>query len=321
MDSTQTAMADASSIPPVVPPPFVSMPWQTPPSSSQGKALLAMGGAMIWPGVGHFIIGRFNRGLFWFIMGIGVLLGAAYILQNPRYIGALAALLPLGVFIGLAQLLDAAYCGRRSPHALLREAGLRYLCGGALAITALALHHSAITFLQDNVYELCYTPTPSMSPNVAPGDSYLTLKGLPVHRWDIVGVTEPPMFNRTESLDVIKRIVGMPGEKVEITGSGLLINDKPVVLPPNVGPYFPTDIWQRRIFRPDPNGAGNGCWGRPILLGPDEYFLLGDNTVESTDARVWPSIKGRQPGVMRADQITCTVVAICWPPERMRTFP
>jgi signal peptidase I len=276
---------------------------------------------MIWPGIGHFVVGRFNRGLFWFVLGIAILLGAVFVLQNPQWIRALLILLSLGILIALAQLFDAAYCGRRSPYALLQEPSLRFLCGGALAIAALALHHRAITFLQDNVYELCYTPTPSMSPNVSPGDSYLTLKGLPVHRWDIVGVTEPPMFNRTESLEVMKRIVGMPGEKVEITGSALLINDKPVTLPPSVGPYFPVDIWHRRLFRADPNGAGNGCWGRPIFLGPDEYFLLGDNSVESLDARMWPSIKGRQPGAMRADQITCTVVAIYWPPERWRTFP
>jgi signal peptidase I len=282
---------------------------------------MAMGGAMIWPGIGHFIVGRFNRGLFWFTLAIGVLLGGVYVLQNPHWLQVMIVLIPLGIIISLAQLFDAARCGRLSPFGLLREPALRFLVGGILAVLAVAFHHSALTFLQDNVYELCYTPTPSMSPSVSPGDSYLTLKGLPIHRWDIVGLTAPPGVYQAEELAIMKRVVGIPGEKVEITPKGLFINDKPVALPPDVGPYYAVDLWDRRLTHADKTIAGNGCWGRPIYLGPDEYYLLGDNSAESGDARMWPSIKGRQPGAITGNEITCTIVAICWPPERWRLFP
>jgi hypothetical protein len=70
----------------------------------------------------------------------------------------------------------------------------------------------------------------------------------------------------------------------------------------------------------EPLAAANGCWGKPITLGSDEYFLLGDNTAISDDARFWPSIDDRQPGATPRSHIFGRVVAIVWPPQRWEVF-
>ncbi len=48
----------------------------------------------------------------------------------------------------------------------------------------------------------------------------------------------------------------------------------------------------------------------PIRLGPDEFFLLGDNSAESRDSRY--------TGPVRADQILGRPVLVVWPPGRVR---
>jgi type IV secretory pathway protease TraF len=70
----------------------------------------------------------------------------------------------------------------------------------------------------------------------------------------------------------------------------------------------------------EPMAAANGCWGRPITLGPDEYFLLGDNNRFSYDARLWPPYEDHQPGATPRDQLCGRVVGIVWPPGRWRVF-
>ena len=66
----------------------------------------------------------------------------------------------------------------------------------------------------------------------------------------------------------IKRVVGLPGEKVQISDGIIYINDAPL----NTG-----DIMSRYTVA--------GLAETPVTLGADEYFLLGDNGDSSEDSR------------------------------------
>jgi signal peptidase I len=158
-----------------------------------------------------------------------------------------------------------------------------------------------------------------MSPAIKAQDLFLNMKGHPIKRWDLIGASVP-RTNLFPFPELVKRVVGLPGETIELTSAGLMIDGRPVDPPRGVGPYLAVDVLNRALAKPDPRIAANGCWGRPITLGPDEYFLLGDNAAMSHDARFWPTIDGRQPGAMPARRITGRVAAIVWPPERWRLF-
>ena len=71
----------------------------------------------------------------------------------------------------------------------------------------------------------------------------------------------------------IKRVIGLPGEKVQITPDGnILINDEVLM-----------ESYGREII------ADSGTASEPRVLGEDEYFVLGDNRNDSRDSR-WADV-------------------------------
>ena len=86
-------------------------------------------------------------------------------------------------------------------------------------------------------------------------------------RFDII-VFRPFETNEDKDTYYIKRIIGLPGESVQIIDGQILINDK--VLEENYG---------NEII------ANAGIASEKIILSDDEYFLLGDNRNNSSDSR------------------------------------
>jgi len=60
-----------------------------------------------------------------------------------------------------------------------------------------------------------------------------------------------------------------------------------------------------------------GGTGHPITLGPDEYYLLGDNSPASLDSRWFHPLPNHQPGALPRNQIQGPLTAIYWPPHRI----
>ena len=93
--------------------------------------------------------------------------------------------------------------------------------------------------------------------------SYLTNNP---ERYDII------VFRESESVNYIKRVIALPGETIQITEGKIYINE-------------------RAIFDAYGNAKmeDGGIAEKPIKLGQDEYFVLGDNRNHSKDSRCWKS--------------------------------
>ena len=95
---------------------------------------------------------------------------------------------------------------------------------------------------------------------------------------------DKPYFERR---DFIKRVIGVPGDTVEIRGKTVFVNGKPYVIPQEVhkDPQMsqPTNIC---VF---PFGNKVMCRDfMPAVKVPDDsYFVMGDNRDESYDSRFW----------------------------------
>ena len=87
-------------------------------------------------------------------------------------------------------------------------------------------------------------------------------------RFDIVRLEDP----RNSSRWILKRIVGLPGEEVALVAGELFINGKQVA-----------DAY---AYCPDPQTDQFEWWPRD-----DEYVVLGDNRMQSTDSRKFGPVK------------------------------
>ncbi len=99
------------------------------------------------------------------------------------------------------------------------------------------------------------------------GTEFMILNKLSkIERYDIVVVD-------TKSDELIKRVYGLPGEKISIENNSIYINDKKIE---DVYAYGETSNYES------------------ITLGSDEYFILGDNRVVSLDSRTIGPVKKSQ---------------------------
>ena len=104
----------------------------------------------------------------------------------------------------------------------------------------------------------------SMYPTLEGNEIMLLNKLGTIDRFDIVVLKLDG-----ENNNLIKRVIGLPGEKVEIKDNEIYINDE---------------------LLEDPYGYGVTYNIDPVTLDDDEYFILGDNRIVSLDSTVFGKI-------------------------------
>jgi signal peptidase I len=111
----------------------------------------------------------------------------------------------------------------------------------------------------------------SMEPMLSDGDNLIvdkiTYRFRDPERFDIIVFP----FKYKEDTFYIKRIIGLPGETVQIDEEGKI--------------YIDGEILEENYGREIIQSNTIGIAGEPILLGEDEYFVLGDNRNNSMDSR------------------------------------
>lgn len=225
-----------------------------------------------------------------------------------RIVGTAKASLPRAILVALAIVAAILLAGLLSravhptlillalPAALALSAWLirrtfalsRWRAVGALAgmFVMMALTNAAIGLAIRALWLAAFiVSSASMEPTLNVGDRFIVDRTLTPQRWDCV-VFHPAS---SPAQVLVKRVVGLPGEIVALRGNTILINGNEVPLP---------SVYSGRRFDTmdhDPRTAHRGTADGPFTLGPDEFFVVGDNIERSLDSRNWSESYG--PGI------------------------
>ena len=148
-----------------------------------------------------------------------------------------------------------------------------------------------ITFLIIHfVGQRTYVSGSSMESTLSDGDNLIVDK-LTYHfsdpkRYDIIVFP----YQYEDNTYFIKRIIGLPGETVQIVDGTIYIDGEVL-----------NESYGREVMQ------NSGMAADPITLGEDEYFVLGDNRNDSTDSRD-PSV-----GKIKRNQIIGRAWVRIWP--------
>ena len=130
----------------------------------------------------------------------------------------------------------------------------------------------------------------SMLPTLEPGElvmvNKLAYKLGELQRGDIV------VFHYDESEDYVKRLIGLPGDEIEVQNGIVYISGVPRI-----------ETYLNEV------PTYTGKW----VVPEGKLFVLGDNRNQSSDSHSW--------GFVPVEEVMGRAVLIYWPPEKIRFFP
>lgn len=170
-----------------------------------------------------------------------------------------------------------------------------------------------VFILRSFIAEPFRIPSASMMPTLLIGDFILVNKftygiRLPVINKKIIELDEPKRgdivvfrFPKDPTVDYIKRVVGLPGDKIIYHDKKLYVNEKPVGQV-SIGSYLGRgqgeDMTGAEQLSEDLAGVEHNILHRPdapsfdgaYIVPGDHYFVMGDNRDNSNDSRFWGTV-------------------------------
>ncbi|MDA8793022.1 signal peptidase I [Bacteriovoracaceae bacterium] len=166
-------------------------------------------------------------------------------------------------------------------------------------ILIISIQTSLIVFAprKDIIFNI---PTGSMEPTIQIGETILTTPNISqINRGDIVTFKLP----KDPSLSFVKRVIGIPGDVIEIINKELLINgqiiEKKKIIKSKIKDPFPSNYYakkynffettiENKTFYIIEDSKATHSDNYPRTVVPENnYFVMGDQRDNSADSRIW----------------------------------
>lgn len=237
----------------------------------------------IIPGLGHAYQGKWLFALLFFILFLGC--------------AVLSIIFPLAIVIYLGLIYLCFY------HAYLslptrRAKSKQLIISFCLILFILDLCSQCVPYsLKEWIAGACYITSEAMLPTLEVNDRLIVNKldyrlNSPQRQDIIVFNPVPALQERNYQDPFIKRIIGLPGDSIEVKAGKVYINNKP--------------LSEDYIAEPPSYQFG------PVTVPPNSYFVLGDNRNNSFDSHYW--------GFVPKDYIIGRASKIFWPLERSKAI-
>jgi signal peptidase I len=260
---------------------------------------------LLAPGLGLLRIGRVRDGLFIYSMVAGAVLVFVSVLAATVDIsfGAYAGLVSLVLTVTLMAYALALWWTWRGSRTFPERRSVWsrwYVIIGAIVVSVCI--NWLLTSASKALYHNYYAPSESMDPTIAKNDHLVASMRLPkqLHRGDIVLVRAPG------ATTYIKRIVGLPGDRIALRGGNVFINGAAIVAIAHgvravSYPYI--DANQARVYLERFPGEAHAHLIQDLgqseednypetTIAPGHVFVLGDNRDDSLDSRIPKELGG-----------------------------
>lgn len=270
---------------------------------SPRKPLIAFVISLFLPGLGQLYNGSPNKASWFFMVFvlssvIAAAVAALYI--PPKWTGSvLLAAVFVSLLVWIYSVLEATVDARQKknyqPHSW-QGGGVYLLVFVVLALMVLPLLGQ---YIKDHFVEAYRIPSSSMEPTLVAGDFIFADKRYncsgcehKVQRGDIVVFTYP----NNRNTNYIKRVIGLPGDKVVIRKESVQINGKTISkqLQKQDGMHFveetDSELDKRWIVVWKQNKKQANTPLYDFLVPPGHVFVLGDNRYASNDSRFFDPV-------------------------------
>jgi signal peptidase I len=295
----------------------------SPSAPRRRRPWLAAPMSLFWPGVGQLYNGEAGKALALFAIS-AALIGTTVVFTRaatpgPVAIVALFVMAALLVALAIFAAGDAFRQARRLRAVVLKRYQRVWLY--ALSAVAVLVFTNGVTRL--STWRPFSISSASMAPTVEPGEYVMTkryARDEAPQRGDLAIFP----FPRDRSIDYFKRIIGLPGDRVQLRGGVVYLNGAPLAREPLAGVFRSESVGNPAIQYVEtmPDGRHyriakmkDSGWRNDtdeFVVPTDRYFVLGDNRDNSLDSR------DREIGFVPRDDIIDRAYVIYWSADHSR---